>query len=180
MYALFFLMGLVLLITALAVIAFRNPIYSAIALVVNMITVAGLFAMLDAHFLAVVQIIVYAGAVVVLFLFVVMLLSTKLEAINLRDSYMMIGGILFSAIFLMALIPLFSDAVDPLVEQSLTVSAVAPVTGTVKNMGELLFTKYLFPFEAASILIMAALVGAVLLGSGVKKGILGPNRGENK
>lgn len=168
MYLLFLVLSLILLATAIGVLAFRNPIYSAIALVINMMCIAGLFAMLDAHFLAVVQIIVYAGAVVVLFLFVVMLLNTKEESLSWRDSGALVGGVVAGALFLVSILPLFARAFKPVVEQSTSLFSEAPLTGTVENMGELLFTQYLFPFEAASILLMAALVGAVILGTGKK------------
>jgi NADH-quinone oxidoreductase subunit J len=160
----FVLLSLLLLGAAVGVVAFRNPVHGGLCLVLNMLCVAALFAMLNAHFLAVVQVIVYAGAVVVLFLFVVMLLNAKLERIQFTDGVFAGIGILCVSVLFLTIYPLLGgDAFGKGVEQSVSLLDKLPLQGTTAGLGRVLFTKYLYPFEAASFVLMAALVGAVLL-----------------
>ena len=153
----FFIMALIAVVSALAVVMLHNPIYSALALVTNLLTVAGLFALLDAHFLSVVQIIVYAGAIVVLVLFVLMLLNIKLETARNRSGAFVAVAVLTGVIFLAAVLPLAQQAFTVFADPN------TALEGTVENMGISLYSKYVFPFEAASVLIMVAIVGAVML-----------------
>lgn len=153
----FFVMAAIVVASALGVVASRNPIHSALCLVVNLLTVAGLFALLEAHFLATVQIIVYAGAIVVLVLFVLMLLNLKVENTKSLGLPTLITATLTGAAFLFLAVPLLNQAFKVFPEPS------ESTVGTVSNIGKLLYTRYLFPFEAASILILAAIVGAVML-----------------
>lgn len=157
MFFFFAIFSLVLLLSAVGVVAFRNPLYSALCLVVHLIGVACLFAQLGAHFLATVQVIVYAGAIMVLVIFVLMLLNIKVEPVkSFNLGYVVIGGIT-SAALLYFLVPMllrsFAVFADP----------VAPIEGGAKQIGLLLYSQYVFPFEIASILIMTAVVGAVML-----------------
>ncbi len=143
--------------SACGVVLMRNPIHSALCLIVNLVAVAGIFAQLEAHFLAMVQIIVYAGAIMVLVVFVIMLLNAKQE----EGSYStwLIGLLAVVSGFI------FVDMVGPLLSEGFPQSASAtdPTVGTVEAIGRVLYTKYLFPFEAASILIMVGVVGALML-----------------
>jgi NADH-quinone oxidoreductase subunit J len=164
MTVIFALLSLLLLATAVGVVAFRNPVHGGLCLVMNMLIVAALFAMLNAHFLAAVQVIVYAGAVVVLFLFVVMLLNAKLERPQFRDKVYAIVGLGTVAVLFFSIFPLMDGAAfGKGAVQSVSLLSQAPIEGTTANLGRILFTKYLYPFEAASFVLMAALVGAVLL-----------------
>lgn len=158
MTVLFVLIAGLVVASAIAVVALRNPIHSALALVLNLLGVAALYAMLDAHFLSAVQIIVYAGAIMVLVLFVIMLLNIKVEAAKGKGLVLTIAAALTGLAFLALLAPMFYGAVQGFTEHA------KPVEGTVEGIGELLFTRYLFPFEAASVLIMVAIVGAVMMG----------------
>lgn len=154
------------LATALGVIASRNPVYSALFLVGNLMTMAAMFAALNAHFLAVAQIIVYAGAIMVLFLFVIMLLNVKTEQ-PASPWLVAVGGIAalsFAAALLKSIEGFSRSAFVP---ESGPVSAAAS-SGTVKALGFELYTNYIFPFEVASLLIIAAVVGAVMLSQKVK------------
>jgi len=148
-----------MLISGIGVVAIENPISSALCLITNLLCVAGLFALLDAHFLATVQVIVYAGAIMVLVVFVLMLLNTKVEAIDNSKSS--------RAYFLVASIfgIIFAGLLAGQLKQAFPGGFTLPDNnmGTVANMGEILYTRYVFPFEAASILILAAIVGAVIL-----------------
>ncbi len=157
MTAMFFVMSMIIVASAIAVVAFRNAIYSALALVVNLLTVAGIFAQLDAHFLAAAQVIVYAGAIMVLVLFVLMLLNVKSEEPKgwplILASFAIVCGCLFAALVL----PRINEAfkIFPAAENS--------VVGSAQGIGKVLYSNYVFPFEAASVLIMAAIAGAVML-----------------
>lgn len=134
----------------------RNPVTSAMFLVLTIISMAGLFVLLHAFFLAAVQILVYAGAVIVLFLFVIMLLDLKAEAMRRIKIYGVLGGIVavgaILAIFLKSLgATLFNTDTKPMVE------------GGTEDLGKVLFTSYVLPFEVVSVLLLVAMIGVILL-----------------
>jgi NADH-quinone oxidoreductase subunit J len=153
----FYIMGLIIIASAVGVVASKNPIHSALCLVANLLTVAGIFATLDAHFLATVQVIVYAGAIVVLVLFVLMLLNLKVEQPKRMGFATLFGAALTGVLFLALALPLLNEAFKVFPEPSRV------VVGSVENIGKVLFSTYVFPFEAASMLLMAAIIGAVML-----------------
>ena len=157
---LFFIFAAMAIVSAMNVILNRNPIYSAVSLVITLFSLAGIFLLLEAYFLAVVQIIIYAGAIMVLFLFVIMLLNPDKEAkfLSLRNPRILIIALL-STVFIGMIIALVTGSVNYIGE---TAGSVGDL-GTTKNIGLSLFTKYLLPFEIASLLLLVALVGAVLM-----------------
>jgi len=173
MNLLFIIFAAIVVVSALGVVLLRNPVHSALALVSNLVGVAAIYAMLNAHFLAVVQIIVYAGAIVVLVLFVLMLLNMKVEALKRHEKIFYTTVMLVAVAFCAAILPIlhqffgeFNPAASLTIASGAAASGAAAlprVEGTVEAIGKVLFTRYLFLFEAASILIMAALVGAVML-----------------
>ncbi len=110
MTAFFFLFALVTLLSAIGVVALRNPIHSALSLVLHLLMISALFAMLQAHFLATVQVIVYAGAIMVLVLFVLMLLNLKTEAPRPLNFIVAVFGVLSSIGLLMYIIPPLQSA----------------------------------------------------------------------
>lgn len=134
----------------------RNPVTSAMFLVLTIISMAGLFVLLHAFFLAAVQILVYAGAVIVLFLFVIMLLDLKAETMRRIKIYGFIAGIV--SVGAMLIIFLKSLAATPF-------SSDAPpmVEGNTEPLGRLLFSQYVVPFEVVSVLLLVAMVGVILL-----------------
>src|SRR6266481_1112902 len=157
--ALFYFFAASTLICALMVIGnpfSRNPVTSAMFLVLTIASLAGLFVLLHAFFLAAVQVLVYAGAVMVLFLFVIMLLDLKAEEhrkikkLGVTGGAVSVGTILF--IFLRAL------ADSPLGAES-----SPKFEGATIPLGRMLFTQYLLPFEIVSVLLLVAMVGVVLL-----------------
>ena len=156
-----------MLLTAIFVVALRNPIYSALSLLVMFLHVAGLYVTLHAEFLAAIQIIIYAGAILVLYLFVVMLLNIKCEEQFNKQ------GIV--ALFLGCV--LLVDAVLLGVKHSVSVAAPTIQAygesgtsgGNTELIGEILYSTYLFPFEIASLILLVAMIGAVIL---TKKGML--------
>ncbi len=149
------------LASALGVLIMKKPLYSAFCLVLHLFMIAALFALLDAHFLATAQIIVYAGAIMVLVVFVIMLLS--LDGAEKKPSYFL-GGLSLVAIF-----ALFKMLL-PALRDTFSVSGTN-LQGDVKSIGLLLYTKYIYSFEVASILIMVAIVGAVILAKRTKKNV---------
>lgn len=160
----FFYFATVIIVTSFLVVALRNPIHSALSLLLMFFHVAGLYITLHAEFLAAVQIIVYAGAILVLYLFVVMLLNVKREDRYHRQ--VLVGLLLGVALFAEALVLVFRE------ELGLAAGVPRPqtqVSGNTESIGEVLYTTYLFPFEIASLILLVAMIGAVILS---KKGIL--------
>ena len=156
----------VIIITGIMVIGLRNPIYSVLSLLVLFFHVAGIYLMLGAEFIAAVQIIVYAGAILVLYLFVVMLLNLKAEEGYQRQ--LVIGLLLgFAVVAEMVFIISRSTFGKGLVSTSLISDGFV---GNTEAIGQLLYTRYLFPFEVASVILLVAMVGAIIL---AKKGIFG-------
>jgi NADH-quinone oxidoreductase subunit J len=158
--ALFTVLAIMAVGAALALIRARNPISSAMWMVVHFVSLAGLYLTLHAQFMAAIQILVYAGAIMVLVVFVIMLLNLGNEE-SLRERFlsregvgvgvtMFIGG----SIIVMLLRVVFGNRPS---DQSLT------STGTVDAIGKALFSDYVFPFEMVSLVLLAAVVGAVVL-----------------
>jgi NADH-quinone oxidoreductase subunit J len=158
--ALFYLFGALAVLCAFLVVAnpfTRSPVTSAMFLVLTIIALAGLFVLLHAYFLAAVQVLVYAGAVMVLFLFVIMLLDLKEEArrryrvASLGAAVVVVGSLAF--VFIRAIWT-----------SGLTRETTLPsVRGETNPLGHLLFTEYLLPFEIVSVLLLVAMIGVVLL-----------------
>jgi NADH-quinone oxidoreductase subunit J len=153
-------------VAAFNVILQRNPIYSAIALIVVLVSLAVLFLTLYAQFIAAIQIIVYAGAIMVLFVFVIMLLNVRAEEAKTdKQKYLQwlavpLFGALLAEIFFV--IRYIGDTPAPLLSANTTANP-AQVVGTVESVAQGMFTTYLLPFEATSVLILMAIVGAMLL-----------------
>jgi NADH-quinone oxidoreductase subunit J len=154
----FVLVALVAVGSALGLVLRRNPIHGALFLVVNLGSVAVFYLMLGAEFLAAAQVIVYAGAIMVLFVFAIMVLIPGKEETGpdprrrLRLWALPAGGLLFLQVLVWVL---FSRGATP--------PAGPPAAGGVEAIGRLLFTDYLFPFELTSVLLLAAMVGVLLL-----------------
>ena len=160
---LFYFFGAVAVIASLLVIAQRNPVYSVLLLIASFGALSGLYILLDAPFVAVVQIIVYAGAIMVLFLFVVMLLNAPHEETDFDERthpLLRPGPMRFGAALAVALIAELAWALSRSAQG--TTFSSAPVT-SVAAIGQSLFTDYAFQFEVTSVLILVAMVGAVLM-----------------
>jgi NADH-quinone oxidoreductase subunit J len=160
---LFYLFGAVAVIASLLVIAQRNPIYSVLFLIASFGALSGLYVLLDAPFVAVTQIIVYAGAIMVLFLFVVMLLNAPQEETEfdarvhpiLRPGAMRLGAALA--------VGLVVELMWALTRGNLRASFPSGALISVATIGRRLFTDYAFAFEVTSVLILVAMVGAVVM-----------------
>jgi NADH-quinone oxidoreductase subunit J len=149
----------VILISAVLIITRKNPIHSVLFMLLLFFHIAGVFVLLNAEFLAAVQIIVYAGAILILYLFVVMLLNVDRESATARANrywrWMVGFGVVIAAevVLLVSRGTFSADRGQPM-----------QLAGSgVKELGELLYQKYLIPFEAASVILLVGLVGAVML-----------------
>ncbi len=154
----FWIFAVPLLVSAVGVVMARNPVNAAMSLVGAFFFLAGIYVLLTAHLLAFLQVLVYAGAIMVLFLFVIMLLTTGDENYaQARVKAMQVAGA-FGAAGVAAVVV---RAVQQL--GAMPMRAVGPDFGTVKAVGRVLFTQYLLPFEATSLLLLVAIVGAVVV-----------------
>ena len=150
----------VIALTAVLVVALRNPVYSALALLILFFHVAGLYVTLHAEFLAAVQLIVYAGAILVLYLFVVMLLNLKQD-----DRYhhqWRVAAFVCVPLLLEFLVLLAGNGVAPQ-PSPLTAEQTTAASDNTMAIGTTLFTTYLFPFEVASLILLVAMIGAIIL-----------------
>ncbi|MFD2967330.1 NADH-quinone oxidoreductase subunit J family protein [Sphingobacterium bambusae] len=154
----FYLVAFLAIFFALMTIFTKNPVHSVLYLVVTFFTLTIHYILLNAQFLAVVNFIVYMGAIMVLFLFVLMLLNMNEESEPMKSNLVKIMG----AIAGMCLIATFLGAFKVIAPNNEMVIGNAEV-GLVKNLGKVLFNEFLLPFELSSILLLTAMVGAVLL-----------------
>ena len=158
----FIILAPVSVVSALGVVLSRNAVYSALLLVVNLFCLAGFYVLLEAQFVAAVQVIVYAGAIMVLFLFVLMLLGVGNEVV-IREQMrgQRPAAVLLTLGLLVAIVAALLAGVFDTAPASL---AAANEGGNVQAVGRLLFTRYTFAFETAGILLVVAAVGALVLG----------------
>ena len=159
----FYSLATIAIVASLLVIAQRNPIYSVLLLIASFGALSGLYVLLDAPFAAVIQIIVYAGAIMVLFLFVVMLLNAPHEETehDLRVHPLLRAGPMgFGVVLAVMLVVELGIALTAHPESG---AFPGGSTSSVRAIGRTLFTEYAFPFEVTSILILVAMVGAVVL-----------------
>jgi NADH-quinone oxidoreductase subunit J len=164
---LFVVFALIAIVAAVGVVTSRKPVYSALFLLLNFATLAALYVMVQAQFLAAVQIIVYAGAIVVLFLFVVMLIGGgELSDIRYR-SRSFVGRFGWARWAALALaVALLAAVAYGLVGGQLMTAQGDPATfgqGSVQAIASVLYTDYILPFELASVLLLVGMIGAVVL-----------------
>ncbi len=156
---LFGILSFMSIMFALMVVFTRNPVHSVLYLVLTFFCIAGHYLLMNAQFLAVVHIAVYAGAIMVLFLFVIMLLNLNEDTEPQKTmASKLIAGII-GGLFLLVLVGALKGA-----EQLNITRYGHSEAGLMKNLGKVLFKEYLFPFEIVSVLLLAALVGAIMLG----------------
>ncbi|WP_243348891.1 NADH-quinone oxidoreductase subunit J [Parabacteroides sp. FAFU027] len=156
---LFFILSVMAIYGAVMVLISKKPIHCVLYLTMTFFTLAGHYILLNAQFLAVVHIIVYAGAIMVLFLFTVMLLNLNIEGQFTKTALWRIAATVAGGLVFITLVgSLKSFALTSPVDPHLT------QIGLVKNLGKVLFSQYLLPFEFSSLLFLAAMVGAVMFG----------------
>ncbi len=158
----FSIVALIAVICSVQVIISRNPVNSALFLIATMVSLAILFILLNAPFLATIQIIVYAGAIMVLFLFVIMLLNLRRDEFGPeRRRAQRFFAILFSFLLLIGITTVLT--VGTFNSNQVESGWSKTIPAGVEPLAQLLFTKYLFPFELASVLLLVAIVGAVVM-----------------
>ena len=155
----FFILSAIAIYCAVMVLISKKPVHSVLYLTAAFFTMAGHYILLNAQFLAVVHIIVYAGAIMVLFLFTVMLLNLNIKGEMQKPLYMKVSAIIGGGLILITFIGAFRSY-----EMNVLQEPMANQIGLVKNLGKVLFSDYLLPFELSSILFLSAMVGAVMLG----------------
>src|SRR5690349_16557113 len=158
----FYLFAGICVAAAFMVIAAKNPVHSVLFLILAFVNASGLFVMMGAEFLAMILIVVYVGAVAVLFLFVVMMLDVDFA--ELRQgflSYLPIGGLIGLVFLIELLLVLLVWAIGP----DATKAIAAPIPDTVTNtqaLGRILYTRYFFYFQAAGVVLLVAMIGAIV------------------
>lgn len=159
MVFLFYLLSAIMIICALLVVFSKSPINNVIYLIVCFLAMAGHYILLNAQFLAVVHVIVYTGAIMVLFLFVIMLLNLNKAIILRKSTLTRVSAVITGGIFFLVLLAA--------TRQTFEIHAKYPFAsdfGLVSGIGKVLFNEFLLPFEMSSILFISAMVGALMFG----------------
>lgn len=156
--SLFYIIAILSIFFSLLVIFSKNPVHSVLYLIVTFFTFTIHYILLNAQFLAIVNFIVYMGAIMVLFLFVLMLLNLNQDTEPMKSNLLKVAGVIAGMCLLVTLVGSIKSlhGSDPVVLQN-------PDLGLVKNLGKVLFDEFLLPFEVSSLLLLSAMVGSVLL-----------------
>jgi NADH-quinone oxidoreductase subunit J len=155
---LFWVLSVLALFSALMVVTSKNPVFSVVWLIVTFFAISGHYVLLNAQFLAIVNIIVYAGAIMVLFLFVIMLMNLSKDTEPQKNKWLKLAGALAGGCLLLVMVAALRNT-----EQNMTELATGNI-GLIQNLGKVLFSEYVVPFEISSVLFLSAMVGAVVLG----------------
>lgn len=155
---LFWILAVISILSAIGVVVAKNPVHSVLLLIVTFFTIAGFYILLNAQFLAVVHIIVYAGAIMVLFLFVIMLMNLNASGEPQKNNLVKFAGVIAGGLLLIVLIAALKKAdTGMLIQRSNHI-------GLIQNLGQVLFKDFVLPFEVSSILFLSAMIGAVVIG----------------
>ncbi len=157
---LFWSLSVLALVSAIMVVASKSPVHSILFLIVTFFAISGHYILLNAQFLAIVNIIVYAGAIMVLFLFVVMMMNLNTEAEPKKNRMIQFAGLISGGCLFLVLIA----AVTKSGTASNMIQMGSGDYGLIKNLGMVLFTDYVIPFEISSILFLSSMIGAVVIG----------------
>ncbi len=157
---LFWFLSFLAVLSAVMVVASKNPVHSILYLIIVFFAISGHYVLLNAQFIAIVNIIVYAGAIMVLFLFVVMLMNLNAETEPPHKSkYLVYAGVIAGASLMLLIVAAL--------KKSGSVSQLAQMkdgdVGLISNLGKTLFTDFVFPFEISSVLFLSAMIGAVVI-----------------
>ena len=155
---LFWVLSVVAVLSALMVVISKNPVYSVLWLIITFFSISGHYILLNAQFLAIVNIIVYAGAIMVLFLFVIMLMNLTRDTEPQKNKWLKLAGAVAGGSLLLVLVAALRNT-----EKNMTELGTGDI-GLIKNLGRVLFNEYVVPFEISSILFLSAMVGAVVIG----------------
>lgn len=157
---LFWFLSVIALFGALMVISSKSPVHSVLWLIVTFFAISGHYILLNAQFLAIVNIIVYAGAIMVLFLFVIMLMNLNKETEPRKNRWLKLAGAISGGALLLVLVAALKDS-DLKQQEALVKTGNI---GLIEELGKQLFSTYVVPFEISSILFLSAMVGAVVIG----------------
>jgi len=155
----FWFLSALAIAAAIGVIASRKPVYSVLSLIVVFFSLSGHYILLNAQFLAIVNIIVYAGAIMVLFLFVVMLMNLNQRTEPMKNVFMKLAGVISALTLMIVFVAAFAHA-----DQNNIPVRPGTNVGLVESLGKALFDKYVIPFEISSVLFLSAMIGAVIIG----------------
>jgi len=155
----FYFISFVAVLSALMVVFSKSPVYSVLYLIITFFCIAGHYVLLNAQFLAAVHVIVYAGAIMVLFLYVIMYLNLNNETEPHKSVLLKVTATISAGLLMIVLIGSLKGT-EQMLQQQTTDASI----GTVKNLGKIMLTEFLLPFEITSILLLAAMVGSVMLG----------------
>lgn len=155
---LFYFLSFLAVLSALMVVFSKNPVHSVLYLIITFFCIFGHYLLLGAQFVAFVHIIVYAGAIMVLFLYVLMLLNLNSESEPHKNNTLKFVAVISGGLLLLVLVAALRGTEDMMIRDS------GSQIGYVKNLGKVMLTQFLLPFEITSILLLAAMVGAVMIG----------------
>jgi NADH-quinone oxidoreductase subunit J len=155
---LFWILSAVALCSAVLVVISKNPVYSVLSLIVTFFCISGHYILLNAQFLAIVNIIVYAGAIMVLFLYVIMLMTLNKDTEPQKNKWLKLAGAVAGGSLLLVMVAALRST-----EKNMTELGTGNI-GLIENLGKVLFNDYVVPFEISSILFLSAMVGAVVIG----------------
>lgn len=158
---LFWFLSALALVSAIMVLTSKNPVHSVLWLIATFFAISGHYILLNAQFLAIVNLIVYAGAIMVLFLFVIMLMNLDASIEPKRSMWMKFAGVISGGLLLAVLLSVVRTSVDL---TGKTAELKSGDIGLIQNLGKVLFTQYAVPFEISSVLFLSAMVGAVVIG----------------
>lgn len=158
---LFFFLSALAIFSAIMVLISKSPVHSVLWLIAVFFAISGHYILLNAQFLAIVNLIVYAGAIMVLFLFVIMLMNLNADSEPRKHLWMKFAGVISGGCFLLVLISLVNQTTEL---TGRTAMMKAGNIGLIKNLGKALFSDYVVPFEISSVLFLSAIVGAVVIG----------------
>ncbi|MEO7800724.1 MAG: NADH-quinone oxidoreductase subunit J [Ginsengibacter sp.] len=157
---LFWFLSALAILAAGGVVLSKNPVYSVLWLIVVFFAISGHYVLMNAQFLAIVNIIVYAGAIMVLFLFVIMLMNLNAQSEPPRNLFIKLSGVIAGMSLLIVIVSALASATQM---QQVTTLGGSDV-GLIKVLGKALFKDYVIPFEISSVLFLSAMVGAVVIG----------------
>lgn len=156
---LFWFLSALAIVAAIGVVSSKNAVYSVLWLIVVFFAISGHYVLMNAQFLAIVNIIVYAGAIMVLFLFVIMLMNLNAEAEPPKNIYLKMAGIIAGLCLMVVIVAAISSSAS----NNIVLKSGTGV-GLIKNLGMALFNNYVIPFEISSVLFLSAMIGAVVIG----------------
>ncbi len=165
----FWILSGIAIISAIMVLMSKNPVHSVLWLIAVFFAISGHYILMNAQFLAIVNLIVYAGAIMVLFLFVIMLMNQRAETEHRKNLWIRLAGAISGGSLLLILIAALRQANDFVlntngkIEQKTALVKEGGI-GLIENLGKVLFSQYVVPFEISSVLFLTAMVGAVVIG----------------